>query len=264
MQMMKRSQAIFPLRSLRTVTGWRRCALSVLLSFGAVTVATAQSTLLQTLRSRGASGQGTVTVTQSAEIERLVSGVKAAPKTTAQPVTPARTAGSGAAVKAEGSHPSHTAATAAGRGTTPVTPAKHPEGARTHSEPAEHHTASGKATAHRTEPVTHHAATAEAAAPEVHLHVNRLRYKARGFRICIFTGGNSRADRQRALEMGRKCREKFPELAAYTSFSAPRWVTHVGDFRTRAEAQKYVSRIRRARLSYEVRIVGSEVNLPVE
>lgn len=261
--MMKRSQAIYPFLSLRALTGWRRCALSVLLSFGTMTVATAQSTLLQTLRSRGTSGQGTVTVTQSAEIERLVSGASAAPKTV-KPVTPARPAGSGSAVKAESSHPSHPVATTAARGTTSVTPAKHPENNHTSSETPEHHAAAGKAAAHRTAPVTHHAATPEPAAPEVHLHVNRLRYKARGFRICIFTGGNSRADRQRALEMGRKCRDKFPELAAYTSFSAPRWVTHVGDFRTRAEAQKYVSRIRRARLSYEVRIVGSEVNLPVE
>lgn len=93
-------------------------------------------------------------------------------------------------------------------------------------------------------------------------HVKRARYKARGFRICIFTGGNSRADKAKAQQMGEKCRKKFPELAVYPNFVPPRWVTYVGDFKTREEAQKYVSLIRRAHFTYEVRIVGSEVNLP--
>lgn len=93
-------------------------------------------------------------------------------------------------------------------------------------------------------------------------YVNRARHKQRGFRICIFTGGNTRADKIKAIEMGQKCRNLFKELAVYPSFEAPRWVTHVGDFKTRQEAQKYVTRIRRARISYEVRIVSSEVNVP--
>lgn len=93
-------------------------------------------------------------------------------------------------------------------------------------------------------------------------HVNRTRHKERGYRICIYTGGNSRADKTKAAQMGQKCRAKFPELSTYTTFIAPRWVTHVGDFRTKQAAQKYVDLIRRAKISYEVRIVGSEVNLP--
>lgn len=107
-----------------------------------------------------------------------------------------------------------------------------------------------------------HESTAGHAASDHRTHVNRLRHKARGYRICIFTGGNTRADKTRALQMGQKCRQKFPELATYTSFIAPRWVTHVGDFKTQQEAQKYVRLIRRAHFTYEVRIIGSEVNLP--
>lgn len=95
-------------------------------------------------------------------------------------------------------------------------------------------------------------------------HVARSRHKAQGYRICIYTGGNSRADKTKALQMGQKCRNIFPELSVYTSFAAPRWVTNVGDFRTRQDAQKYVSRIRKAGFTYEVRIVNSEVNLPDE
>ena len=94
-------------------------------------------------------------------------------------------------------------------------------------------------------------------------YVSRQRRKAMGYRICIFTGGNSRADKEKAIQMGQKCRNLFGELAAYPSFVSPRWVTHVGDFRTREDAQKYVTRIRKAHISYEVRIVKSEVNLPM-
>lgn len=92
----------------------------------------------------------------------------------------------------------------------------------------------------------------------------RGRHKARGYRICIFTGGNSRADKTKAMQVGDQCRKKFPELSVYTNFVAPRWVTYVGDFRTRHDADKYVKLIRSARFTYEVRIVSGEVNLPNE
>lgn len=93
-------------------------------------------------------------------------------------------------------------------------------------------------------------------------YATRGRHKARGYRICIFTGGNSRKDKTKAIQMGEKCRKKFPELSIYTSFIAPRWVTNVGDFKNRQDAQKYVNLIRSAHFTYEVRIVSSEVNLP--
>ncbi len=142
----------------------------------------------------------------------------------------------------------------------PVAPAK-PHG----SEPVRNQSATD---AHRTEaPEKHtakreHSATNENKSRSGKTYVTRTRHKARGYRICIFTGGNSRADKNKALQMGKKCREKFSELSAYTSFVSPRWVTYVGDFRTRQEAQKYVNLIRKARFTYEVRIVASEVNLP--
>ena len=95
-----------------------------------------------------------------------------------------------------------------------------------------------------------------------HNYVARNRHKAAGYRICIFMGGNSRKDKEQAMQIGDKCRSKFGELSVYTRFEAPRWVTHVGDFRTRNDAQKYVDLIRNANFTYMVRIVRSEVNLP--
>lgn len=137
-----------------------------------------------------------------------------------------------------------------------------PVGNQTHHASAKAHEVRGAA-GHDTTSSEHHI-TNTAANPNTRLHINRLRRKAKGYRICIFTGGNSRADRTKAQQMGAKCRSKFPELAVYTNFLAPRWVTHVGDFRTMQEAQKYVKLIRRSHFTYEVRIVSSEVNLPVE
>lgn len=93
-------------------------------------------------------------------------------------------------------------------------------------------------------------------------YTTRVRHKARGYRICIFTGGNSRADKTKATQMANKCRQRFPELSVYTSFISPRWVTHVGDFKTKQDAQKYIGRIRNAKFTYEARIVETEVNLP--
>lgn len=97
--------------------------------------------------------------------------------------------------------------------------------------------------------------------PSSRTYTSSGRHKARGYRICIFTGGNSRADKTKAAQMGQKCRQRFPELSVYSMFQPPRWVTHVGDFRSKEDAQKYVTRIRRAGFTYEARIVGSEVNL---
>ena len=97
-----------------------------------------------------------------------------------------------------------------------------------------------------------------------HNYVARGRHKAAGYRICIYMGGNSRKDKASAMQMGDKCREEFGELSVYTRFIAPRWVTHVGDFRTKVEAQRYVDLIRKANFTYIVRIVRSEVNLPNE
>ena len=61
--------------------------------------------------------------------------------------------------------------------------------------------------------------------------------------------------------MGEKCRKQFPELSVYTHFVSPRWVCTVGDFKTMEDAQKYIAPIRSAHISYEVRVVKSEVFL---
>lgn len=108
-------------------------------------------------------------------------------------------------------------------------------------------------------PAAHH--LAETAEKPRTAHVARQRRKAQGYRIQIFTGGNSRSDRLEAEKMEAKCQKAFPELSAYVHFVSPRWICRVGDFRTYADAERYLQMIRKSRISHEARIVKCSVLL---
>ena len=222
----------------------------------------AQQTYTEKLRQNEA-GKGTVVVNHSAEIDQVVNGKKAVKKTATnnRAVTLPMTNGKPVATTTPN-------AKIPKRNVT-NTPANHAVGSN--SANASHNTTHNAGQSKENKNVNssrQHATRNEernvnsGGHNAYHSYVNRARHKARGYRICIFTGGNSRADKQKAIKMGNKCRSKFPELASYASFEAPRWVMHVGDFKTREEAQKYVRLIRRSHISHEVRIVASEVNIP--
>lgn len=89
------------------------------------------------------------------------------------------------------------------------------------------------------------------------------RVRAIGYRIQIFTGSNSHADKVKAYKIGEKCHKAFPMLSVYPRYYNPRWTCRVGDFKTREEASAYAQKIRAARISGEVRIVKCEVLLQV-
>lgn len=90
----------------------------------------------------------------------------------------------------------------------------------------------------------------------------RARSKARGYRVQIYSGAGNTASKEAAQEMAAKVRKKFPELSVYCRFKTPRWVCRVGDFATKAAAQRYLDKIRRAKLSNEASIVIDDVLLP--
>lgn len=89
----------------------------------------------------------------------------------------------------------------------------------------------------------------------------RARHKVRGFRIQVYSGTGSGASKQAAKSIEAKVRNAFPELAVYCHFKAPRWICRVGDFSTREEAQRYLSKIRQEKISVEATIVADEVLL---
>lgn len=120
--------------------------------------------------------------------------------------------------------------------------------------------ASDKSTANTAIPAAKPASTVRSSSSrQGNSYVARQRVASQGYRIQIYTGGNSRNDKNEAQQMRVKCQKQFPELAAYVHFISPHWVCRVGDFNTRESAARYVSRLRKARISYEVRIVSSPI-----
>lgn len=89
----------------------------------------------------------------------------------------------------------------------------------------------------------------------------RPRSKARGYRVQIYSGPGNTASKVAAQEIAAKIRKKFPELSVYCRFKSPRWVCRVGDFATKAAAQRYLDKIRRAKLSSATSIVIDDVLL---
>ena len=84
-----------------------------------------------------------------------------------------------------------------------------------------------------------------------------------GFRIQIFTGANSRADKEKALRLQKRCDNMFPDMKSYCSFMSPRWVVRIGDFATKEEAMVRMAEVREAGLSHEVRLVRCKVQIPI-
>ncbi len=70
-----------------------------------------------------------------------------------------------------------------------------------------------------------------------------VKVKRRGFRIQVFQGGNTRADKAEAERVGKRVSDKF-DLVPYTLYNNPEWVCRVGDFRTREEAAEYLQRVK--------------------
>ncbi len=69
-------------------------------------------------------------------------------------------------------------------------------------------------------------------------------YKAMGYRVQAFAGGNSRADRQKAEHTGNSIRAQFPHVPVYVHFYSPRWICRVGNYRTYEEAHQMLVSLR--------------------
>lgn len=69
-------------------------------------------------------------------------------------------------------------------------------------------------------------------------------YKIKGYRIQVFSGGNSREDRQKAQEAGNAMKAKFPFEPIYVHFYSPSWKCRMGNYRDLAEAQKILAQVK--------------------
>lgn len=156
-------------------------------------------------------GKGSVVVTQSEEIDKLVNTANVNPKQQE----------------------------AANKPTQPtVKTNKHQE----HEGATHNHTPRHEAT-------TQHNSDTEATAtePEVDTSkkVMRRAYKTNGYRVQVFAGGNSRNDKIKAQKAGNAVKAAFPSQPIYVHFYSPRWICRMGNYRTYEEASAILEQVKK-------------------
>lgn len=68
--------------------------------------------------------------------------------------------------------------------------------------------------------------------------------KITGFRVQVFSGGNSREDKNKAYEAGSDMKTYFPEQPVYVHFYSPKWKCLIGNFRTYEEAGELLRQVK--------------------
>ena len=81
--------------------------------------------------------------------------------------------------------------------------------------------------------------------------------KARGYRVQVYAGNNSRVARNEANNVATKVKEEFPDMPA-------RWLCLVGDFRSIEEADAAMRRLKATGVFKEVSIVREQINIPLD
>ncbi len=179
----------------------------------------AAQTFLDRLQKSG-NGQGTVTVTQSEEINDLVNGNKTA--------TATERAGTAKAVRTQPAkqatpQPGHKPAATGRDGRQEPIRAEKP---RTGAE---------QDNVQDSQPYV-----------DTHKKVMRKSYKVNGYRVQVFAGGNTRNDRKKAERIGNDIKANFPSEPVYVHFYSPRWICRVGNYRTYEEAYAMLRAVKEA------------------
>lgn len=234
-------------------TNIRRIFYALAFALCITTTAGAQS-YTQHLQEKKQTG-GSVTVTQSKEIEDLVNKADvSAAKQEQQPVTKKPTE------HADSSKTRHEAQTPHKNETL-----KHePDSARHHdADSAKHNDAKEK---HEAQPPKekHEQAQPETKTEEPYVDtskkVMRRSYKVNGYRVQVFAGGNSRADKQKAQQAGYAVKRAMPDQPVYVHFYSPRWICRVGNYRSYQEANRVLMQVKK--LGYrQACIVSGKINV---
>ncbi len=153
-------------------------------------------------------GEGTLTVNQAPEIDRLVNETRLSVGASGQQAPAASTKGQGK----PGAEPSGTAH-------------------------AKDRAASPKSTGiMKTDEETGTAASGK--------KVMKNGVKVDGYRVQAFSGGNTREDRTMAESTGHAIKTRYPGLPVYVHFYSPRWICRVGNFLTFEEASAVLKDIK--------------------
>jgi hypothetical protein len=87
--------------------------------------------------------------------------------------------------------------------------------------------------------------------------------KESGYRILVFSGGDSREARNAAYEIEGKVKNYFPQLPVYTIFISPRWLCQAGDYKTIEEAYAMMRKMKQIGAFNEVSIVRTQIIIPL-
>ena len=79
-------------------------------------------------------------------------------------------------------------------------------------------------------------------------------YTSEGFRVQIFSG----SDRREAYSVQSKFQDRHPEIHTYLTYREPNFKVHVGDFRSRLEAEKMVDQLKNTFIG--VFIINEKIN----
>lgn len=82
-----------------------------------------------------------------------------------------------------------------------------------------------------------------------------------GYRIQVYSGGNSRSAKEQASQKGRLVKELFSEVPVYTHFYSPRWTCRIGDFKTYEEASRMLRLLKETGKFGEAVIVKSKIQI---
>lgn len=184
-------------------------------------------------------GQGKVTVNQSKAIDELVNGKQNAPQNDHTANSPTAQKKPADANKAkEGTN------TAQNKERTSTTQHKQtPDSLKKNEQQHEtsKNTAGGGNNA--TKPEANKEAN-ESPTVDLRKKVMSKSYKTTGYRVQVYAGGNSRNDRQQAEQTGNTIKMKFPDQPVYVHFYSPRWICRMGNFKSLAEAQKVLAKVK--------------------
>lgn len=194
-------------------------------------------------------GQGSVTVTQSHEIEALVNNANVSARTQ-EPVSKTaatdRTHAAQTQKKTdEGSaRRDATRHDAAAEQHKNISTPQHNDSAKAHREqPTAHeHNATAK---RETTAATNDNATREEPEVDMSKKVMRRSYKVNGYRVQVFAGGNSRNDKIKAQQAGNAVKRAMPGQPVYVHFYSPRWICRVGNFRSYEEANAVLAQVKK-------------------
>ena len=162
-------------------------------------------TYTQRIQQQNGNGQGTVTIHQDADIDKLVNS-EVLNNNTKQTTT------------ANQSATSHTTTTSGSKTSTnkPATPNSVTTGNEGEDETT----------------------------PDLSKKVMRGGVKVSGYRVQAFAGGNSRKDRIQAERIGNNIKSHFANVPVYVHFYSPRWICRVGNYRTYEEAHQMLVQLR--------------------